>query len=257
MITIIRRIRAAAGRVTATEWILVAVEGFLVFLGIYAAFQLEQWAEDRGWQSKVEASKAALRDELALHYSFAVEFRVVHPCLQGQLDLLRKRVLSSGEELQISPIFEPDGIWPFVFRKPAKFYPNDVWEEAIGDGVAQRFEREFRRRLAENYISLDTIHRLDAANTESANALMVLARPLPLDPSTRYALTREIELLSARLSHLDLLNGQLLDSVEHLEMVPSKKDTRAVTLKYGTYGFCKAQDLPMRSFEEAMQSIPN
>lgn len=256
MIIILRRIRAAVGRVAATEWLLVALEGFLVFLGIFAAFQLEQWAEDRGWQRKTEASKAALREELALHYHYAVEFRVVYPCLRGQLDILRKRVLASGETLQAAPVF-PSGQMPFVFRKPAKFYPNDVWEEAIGDGVAQHFEPAFRRRLAENYISLDNIHRLDAANTESENALMVLAHPLPLDPSTRYSLIREIELLSARLAYLDLLNGQLLDSVEHLAMVPQAKDARAITLRYGTYHFCKAQGLPLRSFKDAMQSIPN
>lgn len=47
MIVVFRRIRAAAGRVTGTEWVLVFVEGLLVFLGIVAAFQLEQWADTR------------------------------------------------------------------------------------------------------------------------------------------------------------------------------------------------------------------
>lgn len=47
MIVVFRRIKAAAGRVTGTEWLLVAVEGLLVFVGILAAFQLQEWAEDR------------------------------------------------------------------------------------------------------------------------------------------------------------------------------------------------------------------
>ena len=47
MIVIFRRIREAAGRVTGTEWLLVLVEGLLVFLGIVAAFELEQWAQQQ------------------------------------------------------------------------------------------------------------------------------------------------------------------------------------------------------------------
>jgi hypothetical protein len=30
-----------------------------------------------------------------------------------------------------------------------------------------------------------------------------------------------------------------------------------VTERYGTYRFCKAQRLPMRSFKDAMQAVPN
>lgn len=54
MIVILRRIKAAACRVTGTEWLLVLVEGLLVFLGIFAAFQLDQWAEDRREAKQVE-----------------------------------------------------------------------------------------------------------------------------------------------------------------------------------------------------------
>lgn len=256
MIIILRRIRAATGRVTATEWILVAVEGFLVFLGIFAAIQLEQWAEDRNWQAKANASKTALRDELALHYGYAVEFRVVYPCLQGQLDGLRDRVLSSGAVLDPSPLYDQTRV-RHVIRMPAKFYPSDVWEESLADGTAQHLEAQFRRRLLENYASIEAIEQIDAANTETEKSLLALARPLPLDPSTRYSLVREIELLSGRLSYLDLLNGQLLDSVEHLKMVPPGEEAERTTKRYGTYHFCQEHGLPLRSFEEAMKSIPN
>lgn len=237
-------------------WIAVAWELAIVTIGVLIALAAQQWSEGRNWQSKAKASKEALRDELALHYNFAVEFRVVYPCLQGQLDALRDRVLSSGATLAPAPVYnEPHGT--YVLRIPAKFYPSDVWEEAIGDGTVQHFEPAFRRRLAENYASLETIRSLNAASTEAEESLMVLAHPLPLDPSTRYSLVREIELLSSRLRYLDLLNGQLIDTVEHLGMVPPAEDSRTVTQRYGTYHFCKAHNLPMRSFEDAMQAIPN
>lgn len=237
-------------------WGAVSWELAIVTIGVLIALAAQQWAEGRNWQSRADASKAALRDELALHYNFAVEFRVVYPCLQAQLDALRKRVLSSGATLEPAPVYD-ELHGTYVLRIPAKFYPGDVWEEAIGDGVAQRFEPAFRRRLAENYASLGTLRSLNAASTEAQQSLMVLAHPLPLDPSTRYSLVREIELMSSRFTYLDLLNGQLLDTVEHLGMVPPAEDSRTVTQRYGTYHFCKAHNLPMRSFEDAMQPIPN
>lgn len=236
-------------------WSAVAWELAIVTIGVLIALAAQQWAEGRNWQGKAQASKAALRDELALHYHFAVEYRVVYPCLQAQLDTLRERVLSSGETLTPAPVHRQRGT--YVLRVPAKFYPSDVWEEAIGDGIVQYLKPAFRRRLAENYASLETLRSLNAAVTEAEESLMVLAHPLPLDPSTRYLLVREIELLSSRLRYLDLLNGQVIDSIEHLGMVPPATDARAVTERYGTYHFCKSRNLPVRSFKDAMLAIPN
>lgn len=237
-------------------WNAVAWELAIVTLGVLIALAAQQWAEGRIWQDKAKASKSALLDELALHYSFAVEFRVVYPCLQGQLDALRKRVLSSGATLQPAPVFhEPRS--DYVFRLPGKFYPSDVWEEAISDGVVRHLDPAVRSQFAGHYAALESIRDLNSANTESEEALMTLAHPLPLDPSTRYSMAREIELLSGRLEYLDLLNGQLIDFVQQLGMIPPAEDARKVTQRYGTYPFCQAQGLPLRSFEDAMQAVPN
>ena len=56
---------------------------------------------------------------------------------------------------------------------------------------------------------------------------------------------------------MDLINGQVIDYVERLGMLPNSGEARAVTERYGTYRFCKAQRLPMRSFKDAMQAVPN
>jgi len=87
--------------------------------------------------------------------------------------------------------------------------------------------------------------------------LMVLAQPLRLDPLVQYSIIGELTRLSGRLQWLDTQNGQVIDYLEHVGMVPSAEQARAVTQRYGTYRFCKAQGLPMRSFKDAMQAIPN
>jgi hypothetical protein len=72
---------------------------------------------ERSWLGKVETSKAALRDEVSEHYSNAVEFRTVYPCMQAQLAQLRDRVLASGAVMVPAPIYQESGS-DFVLRIP-------------------------------------------------------------------------------------------------------------------------------------------
>ena len=238
-------------------WNAVVWELAIVTLGVLIALAAQEWAENLSWNSKVAASKKAIRAELAEHYNYAVEFRTVYPCLKVQLDRLRARVLTSGAMLDPAPLYEDAGHDDFVLRVPGKFYPTDAWEEAINDGVVQRFEPAVRRQLAGLYAQIVPVQAMNAANSEGEIALVALSHPMPLDPSVRYSTLREIEQLNGRLQYLDGLNGQIIDYIQHVRMVPPSRDARAVTERYGTYKFCKAHGLPMRPFKEAMQAIPN
>jgi hypothetical protein len=95
------------------------------------------------------------------------------------------------------------------------------------------------------------------ANDQSDKGLKALTHRLPLDPTVRYSIIAEIEQLSGRLEHLDLLNGQVIDYLQKASMLPPAGEARSVTERYGTYRFCKARDLPMRSFKDAMEAVPN
>ena len=86
---------------------------------------------------------------------------------------------------------------------------------------------------------------------------MALAHPLPLDPAVRYGIIKDMEGLRGRLRFLDILNGQAIDYIQQIGMVPPAAEARAVTERYGTYKFCKAHGLPMRSFKDAMVAVPN
>ena len=237
-------------------WRAVAWELGIVTLGVLIALGAQQWADERTWRAKVEKSKAALRDELSEHYSYAVEFRTVYPCMQSQLARLRDRVLSSGALMNPLPIYdEPNG--DFVLRIPSKEYPTEVWEAAVNDGTIQRLEPPVRRQLASHYTMLASIRNMAWANNQTEQGLSALAHPLPLDPAVRYSVVKEIEQLRGRLEFLDILNGQIIVYLQKAGMLPPAKEARALTERYGTYRFCKAQGLPMRSFAQAMTAVPN
>lgn len=239
-------------------WNAVAWELAIVTLGVIIALAAQQWAEGRSARNRLEATKGALRAELGEHYNFAVEFRTVYPCIQAQLAGLRKRVLASGTSMNPAPIYhEPDLSDDFVIRFPSKPYSTDAWDAAIAEGQIQRFDPDFWRPLGGHYAQLKLIESKRWANDEAEQGLVVLSHPIPLDPEVRYAILKEIDQLGGRMESLDILNGQVLDHIENADMVPPVGQARSVTQRYGTYRFCKQHHLSMRSFKDAMISIPN
>ena len=63
MLIVLRKIRRAAGRVTATEWLLLAIEALVVAVGILIAFEIEEWAQDRRDERQVERGLVRLFEE--------------------------------------------------------------------------------------------------------------------------------------------------------------------------------------------------
>ena len=76
-------------------WRAVTWELGIVTLGVLIALGAQQWAEARSWDAKLRQSRAAISDELAKHYNWSVEWRIVLPCLIAQTDRLRDRVEQS------------------------------------------------------------------------------------------------------------------------------------------------------------------
>jgi hypothetical protein len=68
---------------------------------------------------------------------------------------------------------------------------------------------------------------------------------------------KEIEQERGRMEYIDYLNGQAIVYIQRLGMLPPPKDAIKTTERWGTYQFCKAQGLPMRSFKDAMVAVPN
>ena len=58
---------------------------------------------------------------------------------------------------------------------------------------------------------------------------------MPLDPSVRYAIVKDLERLRGRLEYLDLLNGQLIENIQKAGMLPPPDDAIGATRRYGTY----------------------
>ncbi|WP_294124014.1 hypothetical protein [Sphingomonas sp.] len=248
--------RRAIAKLRAQDWTAITIELVIVTLGVLIALAAQQWANNQSQRDQMDVSMKAVREELAVHYGYAVEYRVVYPCMRAQMDQLRDRVLSSGATLNPARLYR-DEDFSFVIREPDKLYSNDAWQAAIDDGTTQRISPRMRRILAGHYGQLHEIEAISQTNNDADYGYIALTQPLPLDPTVRYSILKEIEQERGRMEYVDYLNGQVIDYIQSLGMLPPPKDAIKTTERWGTYQFCKAHGLPMRSFKDAMVAVPN
>ena len=238
-------------------WGAVAWELGIVTAGVLIALGVQQWADERSWKAKASQSLGAIRDELAKHYSWSVEWRVVAPCVRGQIDALQRRVEGSGSRLEPSPAYPIAEYGQFVLRMPSKDYASGAWQAAIADGVAPRFDPGLRSELIDHYMQAATVeaggNRIDDAFT----SLQTLKRPIPLDPMVRYSLLNRLDTLRGQVDFMDRQSGQLIDHIQKVAMVPNATTAKGDVERFGTFQFCRAQKLPVRSFAEAMTPVLN
>lgn len=237
-------------------WNAVTWELVIVVVGVLLALLAQQWVEERTWDSKVRQSEVALRSEVANHYAWSVEWRMVTPCLLAQIDRLQQRVLASGRRLEPAPLFRERN-FSYVMRIPSKEYQTGIWEAAQLEGITTRFPPATRDELIAHYEQVRLLSGHIGRNDEDWRRLRTLSNPMPLDPMVRYSLLQTLDQLRGRIEFVDLLSGQLIDHLVNLKMVPSAAKARRDIERFGTVHFCRARRLPLLSLAEAMSPVPN
>lgn len=238
-------------------WSAVGWELGIVTLGVLIALGAQQWAEAHSSRAKARHAASAIKQELTDHYYWSVEWRVVQPCLAAQIDRLKQRVLASGPLLDPAPVFSEPNYSDYVLRVPSKDYVSSAWQSAIGDGVSAHLDPNMREELSDHYTQTQALAPLTDRNGEDHQALLSLSQPIPIDPMVRYSLLRTLDQMRGRFTFLDIQSGQLIDHIAKVGMIPPAAAARAEVERFGTYKFCRAQRLPMRSFAEAMRPVPN
>ena len=116
-------------------WSAVVWELAIVTIGVLMALAAQQWVDGLSWRTRTAASKSQIREELGRHYANAVEWRATYPCIDGQIDRLRTRLLASGATMDPAPIYR-EGEYDYVLRIPSKVFSDTAWQAAISDGVS-------------------------------------------------------------------------------------------------------------------------
>jgi hypothetical protein len=238
-------------------WRTISWELLVVVVGVLIALGAQQWAEDRSWQYKARTATEALRAEVAQQYRYALEWRLVEPCVLAQIDRLQQRLLASGARLDPAPVHSEPGFAFYVIRMPNRDYEEAAWQASLADGVNTHLAKNVRPALNRAYTENGRLGALNAENNAAYQRLLSLARPIPLDPMVRFSLLQDLEELRGRVELMSHISGQSMDNWTRAGMIPDRAVGRQVVAASGTHRFCRAQRLPVRVLAEAQTPIPD
>ncbi len=122
-------------------------EILIVFLGVVIALAANEAVQELTWRSKVKEADARLTQEIDALRLWYAEAVVTQPCVEAQLDRLRRRVLDSGDVLQPAPGHDFGVGTPLVVRVPHRSYGFGTWDALGADGTAIHFARDRQARL--------------------------------------------------------------------------------------------------------------
>lgn len=229
----------------------------VVTVGVLIALAAQQWAESRSWSAKGRNAAEMLRAEVHDQYQWAVEWRVVEPCVLAQIDRLQGRLLASGARLDPAPVHSEPGFAFFVLRMPNRNYDEGIWQATVSDGVNSHLPANIRRGLNRGYTKNRQLSELNGQNNSAYQRLLSLSRPLPLDPGVRFSLLQDLDELRGRVELMSHLSGQSMSNWGDAGMLPGSDVSRRAVASSGTYRFCREQRLPTRPLGEAVVPIPD
>ena len=241
-------------------WRAVVWELGIVTVGVLIALGVQQWAEARSWSAKASTARTALRSELADHHFHAVEWRVVAPCINAQLDALERRLLASSGKLDPAPLhaedFYDEDPNTFAIRTPNRPYDDSVWQATNGEGVSSFLRDDERLELGSHYGQARDSDDQNDLVAQLASRLSILTKSIDLDPGVKMALLQQIEELRGHNRWMIIRTGQLVDHIVKLDMVPPRKRIESFVAKSGTVKFCRSQGHPTLSLAKAMIPAP-
>ena len=204
------------------------------------------------WQRKVMDGEQQLAAELRRGYVSAMEQVVVSPCVQAQLDALSAGVLASGDTLTPFPVLDTP-VSRTVVSIPVRSYLDGTWRALLDDGTLPHMASE-RRQLYD--LAYERFERIEARNADAVTSrgrLLVLSQPIPLDPSVRLALLRELGEQSVRSRFQRLSAVQGMRAVDALGHTPDRAAIDAYLDASVTVNHCRAAGLPLTDVDVAMQ----
>lgn len=217
----------------------------IIVMGVLIALGAEQVVEDWHWGARAKEARTALKREAADHYKYAVEWRMSAPCIEAQLSQIEQRLDSSGSTLRPAPLLSDPGGGigrkGFVIRTPDRPYSLSVWQGTVSDGTSAHFEADERAEFDFYTRQVADVHELNSVIRRETGNLLVMKKPLALDPQIRMDLQRSIDQVRQDSDEMNLVAGQIVRSIVDLKMVPSGSFMTKFISQSGTIAFCRAQ----------------
>ncbi|MEO7635366.1 MAG: hypothetical protein ABIS38_06945 [Sphingomicrobium sp.] len=232
-------------------WRVFAGEVGVIVLGVLLALGAQQVVENRADRVRADSAIVALRAEAAESDFAANEIEITRPCVLTQLDAIEKRMVVGNRALL--PLFS-DNVYSanYVVRTPSRGYPDGAWQSVSTTDVLRRLESKKERYISAFYAQLAT-QRLDSMRVRaSVHELNVLGYMVPAGEAERMRLITTIERLRGDIGHMDLVAGQLRDSLAAAGLLASKSFVAKNLGDSGTIKFCRAHEIALGKVRPAI-----
>lgn len=220
----------------------------IIVVGVVIALGLEQVVETIHWHHKAEQATGALRGEVGFNYMRAAELVITGPCVDRQLALLETGLLAPGNTTKAA-IFSDRTNHGFTFRAPSRPWGSDIWRSVVSEGVSSHLDSEFRTGMAGYSTQVELLHGYGEQADTLGWRLRSIALVNAIDSATKARLVEEIEEERGRYDLMALVAGQMMRSIQQLNLAPSDEDVRRFLAQSLTLRFCRAHNLPLGTLE--------
>jgi hypothetical protein len=226
-------------------WREFAGEVGIIVVGVLIALGAEQVVERIHLQTQTHHARESLKAEIADSYTDAFERRLVHTCLNGQIDRMESAILGSSSVMNPMPLYKQGSLGLFVYRAPSRPWGDSVWQNVRAEDVFANLPEDTRTYLTSYYTQLAYMQRMNDEEDNVVGTAMVLGKPVPLDASVKANLIEQLENDRRRNDLMDLIASQMMHAADEVDAKPDAKTLTEMGRQSGTVKFCNAHGLPV------------
>jgi hypothetical protein len=251
-------LRRIAERVKAQNWSAVALEFFVVVLGVGVAMLGQQWLSEHQQRADMAVAETALQSDLLSNYFVSKERLSVANCRIQSYNAMAAQLLAAGENWTGIARAAGEGshrvALPVALRSPSRNWGSHVWQAEMGRGTFNQMADDRRQALDVIFISANHAEQLQNDIYALQARSKVLAVNTRISQSDRLRYYDMLAEMDEKSGLLELIAEQIVQRIDEMGIeIPSKDRPRvlkdltseAERIK-GIYGDCyQPQEWPV------------
>ena len=200
------RLRSLTKHLRDQNWFAVALDFFIVVLGVGMALAAGEWLSARSQKADLAVARLAIDEDLSVIYFNALERLALKECRIARVQDIADQLKNMDEPWTGIPVYANNsailGSLDGVMRAPFRTWPLGSWEAAKSRGLLNHMHEEQRGAIEGAFIIAAIAADLQNTIFNKQSLLKALALEMELTPSDRlryYDVLAEIDAASALL----------------------------------------------------------
>lgn len=222
----------------------------IIVVGVLIALGAEQLVEEWHDRDRVDRAIEALRSETLDHDFASAEIEMATPCIFAQIDAIAALITAgNGAPLQRFTDRSNDG--GFVIRIPIRVYSDATWQSVNSSDTLRRLDPERAQSLAIYFEQVTQQQDSNRSARDRADSLNALSEMMPRGEEGQLHFLEQTEKLRADISEMNLVAGQLRDSLAKAHLLGPRSAFAKDLADSGTLKFCRAHGFPIAALRPA------